>query len=93
MLKKSFVELQKNYDELFISNKLNELISKVDKLTKSLPKNDVENYDHDAEERFMEMEVEIQDIIGESDQKREIKIKAFVATMVRTVMSVGFKQF
>lgn len=56
MLKKSFVELQKNYDELFISNKLNELISKVDKLTKSLPTNDVENYDHDAEERFMEME-------------------------------------
>lgn len=56
MLKKSFVELQKNYDELFISNKLNELISKVDKLAKSLPTNDVENYDHDAEERFMEME-------------------------------------
>lgn len=53
---KPLAQLQKSYDQLFITNKLNELITKFDKFVQPSSSNDAANYDRDAEERFMEME-------------------------------------
>lgn len=55
----------------------------------------MENFhnDDESEERFKEMNFHIEDIRGKNPKERESKIKYFVAEMVRTVMTVGFKYF